>query len=170
VALPTLTRNPYDFVALSGNVSFDDQVPNTRGAQGFAINGQRASSTNILLDGAANNDEFTASVGEPIPLDAVQELSVITSNFSAQYGRATGGIVNVVTMSGSNEFHGSVDYFFRNESMTTRTVDQEARGIARSPFSRHQPAVSLGGPIRNNASQFFFAGEYTRVRSTKTRG
>src|ERR1043166_8583590 len=166
-ALPTLTRNPYDFVALGANVTFDDQAV-ARGAGGFSINGQRAASTNVLLDGAANNDEFTASVGEPVPLDAVQELSVITSNFSAQYGRATGGIVNVVTKSGSNEFHGTADYFFRNEKTTTQTVDQEARGIERSPFSRHQPSFSLGGPIRRNVAQFFLAGEYIRVRSTKT--
>lgn len=167
-ALPTLTRNPYDFVALSGNVSLDDQVPNARGAQGFAINGQRASSTNVLMDGAANNDEFTASVGQAIPLEAVQELSVITSNFSAQYGRATGGIVNLVTRAGSNQFHGSGDYFFRNESMTTETVDQQSRGITKSPFSRHQPTFTVGGPIIKNVAQFFVAGEYTRVRSTKT--
>ncbi len=166
--LPTLTRNPYDFVALAGNVSLDDQVPNARGAGGFAINGQRASSTNILLDGAANNDEFTASIGEPVPLDAVQELSIISSNFSAQYGRATGGIVNVVTKAGSNQFHGTADYFFRNDSMTGQTVDQESRGIAKSQFSRHQPSFSLGGPIRKDRAQFFVAGEYTRVRSTKT--
>ena len=135
---------------------------------GFAINGQRASSTNILLDGAANNDEFTASIGEPVPLDAVQELSIISSNFSAQYGRATGGIVNVVTKAGSNQFHGTADYFFRNDSMTGQTVDQESRGTSKSQFSRHQPSFSLGGPIRKDRAQFFVAGEYTRVRSTKT--
>ncbi len=133
--LPTLTRNPYDFIALAGNLSRDDQVPALRGAQGFAINGQRASSSNVLLDGAANNDEFTASVGEAVPLGAVQEFSVISSNFSAQYGRATGGIVNLITKSGSNEFHGSADYFFRNELMMTPTVDQVSRGIAKNPFS-----------------------------------
>jgi hypothetical protein len=166
--LPTLTRNPYDFVALSGNVSLDDQVTPVRGAQGYAINGQRASSSNVLLDGASNNDEFTASIGQAVPLDAVQEFSVITSNFSAQYGRATGGVVNLITKAGSNEFHGTADYFFRNDSMTSQTVDQESRGMAKNPFSRHQPSFSFGGPVRRNVAQFFVAGEYIYVRSTKT--
>ncbi len=67
--LPTLTRNPYALVAISGNASDDNA--GGRGV-GFAINGQRAESTNILLDGAANNDEFTASVGQAVPLDSVQ--------------------------------------------------------------------------------------------------
>jgi hypothetical protein len=132
--LPTITRNPYELIAIAGNVSQDDQIVNNgftsqRGAGGYNINGQRAASTNVLLDGAANNDEYTGSVGEPVPLDAVQEFSVITSNFSAQFGRATGGIVNVITKAGSNAFHGTGYEFFRNETMASRTVDQEARDI-----------------------------------------
>jgi outer membrane receptor protein involved in Fe transport len=171
--LPTITRNPYELIAIAGNVSQDDQIVNNgftsqRGAGGYNINGQRAASTNVLLDGAANNDEYTGSVGEPVPLDAVQEFSVITSNFSAQYGRATGGIVNVITKSGSNAFHGTGYEFFRNEKMASRTVDQEARDITKDPFNRHQPGFSIGGPIMKDKAQFFVAGEFIRVRSTKT--
>ena len=183
--LPTLTRNPYDFIALAGNLSRDDQVPASRGAQGFAINGQRASSSNVLLDGAANNDEFTASVGEAVPLGAVQEFSVISSNFSAQYGRATGGIVNLITRSGSNEFHGSADYFFRNELMMTPTVDQvwaaftsRCRGICRySPGS----AIPFGGPqtllqfhhdqtLLKGRHDLRFGGSYARIMDDRTFG
>src|SRR6185437_3778671 len=76
--LPNLTRNPYQFVGLAGAVS--GVGLGTRGA-GFAINGQREASTNILLDGGSNNDEFAGSIGQQIPLDAVQEFSVLTSNF-----------------------------------------------------------------------------------------
>ena len=83
--LPTITRNPYALVSISGNVSPGD--PSGRGT-GFAINGQRAASTNILLDGGENVDNFTAVVGQSIPLDAVGEFRIITSNFSAEYGRA----------------------------------------------------------------------------------
>ena len=107
--LPTLTRNPYDLVALAGNVTErppDTPITSRRGT-GFSLNGLRASGTNILLDGAANNNEFDTTVGQDVPLDSVQEFSVVTNNFSAQYGRATGGIVNVVTKSGTNEFHGT---------------------------------------------------------------
>src|SRR5207244_8666305 len=82
--LPTSpTRNPYALVGISGNVSED--MNSNRGA-GFAINGQRSASTDILLDGGENVDTFTAGVGQAIPLDSVQEFSVLTNNFTAEYG------------------------------------------------------------------------------------
>src|SRR5947209_199738 len=130
--LPTLTRNPYSLVQLSGNAVNDSEVSN-RGT-GFAINGQRSASTNILLDGGENVDAFTATVGENVPLDSVQEFRVITSNFSAEYGRASGGIVNVTTKSGSNEFHGTLFEFNRVSRLASNTFDNNARGIARPHF------------------------------------
>jgi len=164
--LPTLTRNAYDLVALAGNVSNAGRVDvgENRGA-GFNINGQRQASTNILLDGAANNDEFTSSVGQLVPLDSVQEFSVITSNFSAQFGRASGGIVNVATKSGTNELHGTAYEFFRNDGLSTNTFDNKARGIDKGEFTRHQAGFSLGGPIQKDKLHFFLSGEYIRVRS-----
>src|SRR4029079_15672882 len=101
--LPTITRDPYALADLAGTASDQDSG---RGA-GFSLNGLRGASTNVLLDGAANNDEFSGSIGQQVPLDAVQEFSVITNSFSAQYGRATGGIVNLALKSGSNAIHGS---------------------------------------------------------------
>jgi hypothetical protein len=124
VELPTITRNPYALVQLSGNIATANPVdsgPTDRGV-GVAINGQRSSSTNITLDGADNNDNFTATVGQNIPLDSVQEFSVITSNFSAEFGRATGGIVNVATKAGTNEFHGSVYEFNRISDLASNTL------------------------------------------------
>ena len=102
--LPSLSRNPYDFVATIPNVSETD--PSGRGV-GFSINGLRSAGTNILLDGVANNDEFTATAGQQIPLDAVQEYSITTSDFTAEVGRASAGVVNLVTKSGTNSFHGT---------------------------------------------------------------
>jgi hypothetical protein len=117
--LPLLTRDPYDLVSLAGNVQDQprEQIDNgaTRGA-GFSLNGQRASGTNILLDGSANNNEFDTTVGQDVPLDSVQEFSVVTNNFSAQYGRASGGIVNVITKSGGNTFSGTAYEFFRSST------------------------------------------------------
>src|ERR1700686_1929110 len=103
--LPSLTRNAYDFVLTAGNVSEGDN--GNRGV-GVSINGQRSASTNILLDGAENVDLFTASVGQQIPLDSVQEFKLSTSNFTADYGRASGGGGNVSTKSGTNSFQGSL--------------------------------------------------------------
>jgi hypothetical protein len=168
--LPTLTRNPYDLVALAGNVTErppDIPVTATRGT-GFSINGLRAAGTNILLDGAANNNEFDTTVGQAVPLDSVQEFSVVSNNFSAQYGRATGGIVNVVTKSGTNEFHGTGYDFFRNDKLASNTPDNVANGIAQGQFKRNQTGYSVGGPIRKDKIQFFSSLEYIGVRSSDT--
>jgi hypothetical protein len=163
--LPTIARSPYALAALAGTAS--DQDPSGQGA-GVSLNGLRGASTNVLLDGAANNDEFGATVGQQVPLDAVQEFSVISNNFAAQYGRATGGIVNVLSKSGTNELHGSAYEFFRNDSLSTNTFDNKARGIEKSPFDRNQYGGSLGGPIKRDRAFFFGNVEYIRVRSNAT--
>ena len=173
--LPTITRNVYDLVSIAGNVSggvVDEEVgtewtETTRGT-GYNINGMRASSTNVLLDGAANNNEFDTTVGQEVPLDSVQEFSVITSNFSAQYGRASGGIVNVLTKSGTNNFHGSGYEFYRNDRLATNTFDNKANGIEKDEFTRHQMGFSIGGPVKRDRMHFFGNLEYIRVRSNAT--
>ena len=163
--LPTITRNVYDLVGVAGNVTQD--AASNRGT-GFAINGQRSASTNILLDGSANNDEFRAGVGQQVPLDSVQEFSVVTGNFSAQYGRATGGVVNVVTKSGTNSVRGTAYDFYRSDKLATNTVDNRAKGIKKGEFTRHQAGFSIGGPIKRDRMHFFSNAEYIRVRSTDT--
>ncbi len=160
--LPNLTRNPYQFVELAGNVS--EGGVGTRGA-GFAINGQREASTNILLDGGSNNDEFNGNVGQQIPLDAVGEFSVLTSNFTAEYGRASGGIVNVASKSGSNEYHGTVYEFNRVSGLSSNSFENNALAIPESVFTRNQFGYSFGGPIKKNKLFFFSSTEWTRVRS-----
>jgi outer membrane receptor protein involved in Fe transport len=163
--LPNLTRNPYEFVALAGNVS--GAGLGTRGA-GFAVNGQRESSTNVLLDGGSNNDEFSGSIGQQIPLDAVQEFSVLTSNFTAEYGRASGGVVNVVSKSGTNEFHGTAYEFNRVSDLSSNSFQNNANGQPKSAFTRNQFGYSFGGPILKNKLFFFSSTEWTRVRSAAT--
>lgn len=171
--LPTITRNVYDLVAVAGNVSGgkvadgEEWTTTTRGT-GYNINGQRASSTNILLDGSANNNEFDTTVGQNVPLDSVQEFSVVTSNFSAQYGRATGGIVNVLTKSGTNSFRGTGYDFYRSDKLATNTFDNKANDIEKGEFKRHQMGFSIGGPIRRDKMHFFSNLEYIRVRSADT--
>ena len=164
--LPTLTRNPYALVGLSGNVSPAD--PSGRGT-GFAINGQRAASTNILLDGGENVDAFRATVGQSVPLDAVGEFRVITSNFSAEYGRASGGIVNVTTRSGSNDFNGTVYAFNRISRLASNGFARNAARLPKGVFTRNQFGYSLGGPMVENKAFFFSSTEWIRVRSTGDR-
>jgi len=163
--LPTITRNVYDLVGVAGNVAPDDQ--SGRGT-GYAINGQRSSSTNILLDGSANNDEFDATVGQEVPLDSVQEFSVVSSNFSAQYGRASGGIVNVLTKSGTNQFRGTGYEFYRSDKLATNSYDNKSNEIEKGQFTRHQMGFSIGGPIRRDKVHFFSNLEHIRVRSSET--
>ncbi|MGA9355466.1 MAG: carboxypeptidase regulatory-like domain-containing protein [Terriglobales bacterium] len=171
--LPSLTRNPYDFVAISGNVSNGDSTSNgemagqelsSRGV-GFAINGQRESGTEILLDGVENVSVFGASIGENIPLDGVQEYSVITNNFSAEYGRASGGVVNVSTKSGSNNWHGTAWEFNRLSAYTANTYNNVALDEPKGQYTRNQFGFEVGGPIMKNKLFVSESTEWTRVRS-----
>ncbi|HZJ31622.1 MAG TPA: carboxypeptidase regulatory-like domain-containing protein [Vicinamibacterales bacterium] len=173
--LPTLTRNPYDLVALSGNVkeANSDEGALVGGEQGgrgtgFSINGARTASTNIMLDGGDNNYLFTAGIGQEIPLDAVQEFSVITNNFSAQYGRASGGIVNLVTKSGTNRVTGTGYEFFRNEKLASNSPDNIANDKEKDTFKRSQLGYSVGGPIVKDRVHFFSSLEYIGIRSQTT--
>ncbi len=166
--LPTLTRNPYALVQLSGNVAYDPNGSTSSGTGdgvGYSINGARAASTNILLDGADNNNTFAAKVGQTVPLDSVQEFRVITSNFSAEYGRASGGIVNVATKAGSNEFHGSAFEFNRVSALASSSFNDNAQGLPKGVFTRNQFGYSLGGPVLKNKLFFFNSTEWTRIRS-----
>ena len=194
--LPSLTRNPYDFVALAGNVSGGDNSTNSgataidatgsgqnqtdRGV-GYAINGQRQSGTEILLDGVENVSIFGAGIGEDIPLDATQEFSVITSNYSAQYGRASGGVINVTTKQGTNNFHGSASEFNRLSAYTANTYANDAANFAflqgggtgplpspKGTYTRNQFGYAAGGPIMKNKIFIFQSTEWIRVRSAAT--
>jgi hypothetical protein len=191
--LPSLTRNPYDFIALAGNVSGGDNSTNSgtsaidqlgsgqnqqnRGV-GYSINGQRESGTEILLDGVENISVYTQAIGEDIPLDATQEFSVITSNYSAEYGRASGGVINVTTKAGSNQFHGSGWEYNRLSAYTANTYGNDAANAAaggtgplpdpKGIYTRNQFGYSVGGPIKKNKIFIFESTEWTRVRSAAT--
>ncbi len=175
-ALPSLTRNPYDFVALAGIVSKGDSTtPNPMGSQnqtgrgvGFAINGQRSSGTEILLDGMENADLFTAGTGTAIPVDSVQEYSVITNNFGAEYGRASGGVVNLTTKSGTNAFHGSVWEFNRLSAYTANTFNNVANDIPKGDYTRNQFGAQGGGALIKNKLFVYATAEWLRVRSNPT--
>ncbi len=174
--LPTLTRNPYALVQLAGTaVTIDPEAqdPNTTASDrgvGFNINGQRSSSTNVLLDGADNNDTYASDVGNAVPLDSVQEFSVLANNFSAEFGRAGGGIVNVATKSGTNEFHGTVYEFNRVSALATESAQLKGSFTPsqKGVFTRNQFGYSVGGPVIKDKLLFFQSTEWLRVRSQDT--
>jgi hypothetical protein len=162
--LPTSpTRNPYTLVGTSGNVAEDSS--SLRGA-GYAINGLRSASTDILLDGSENVDSFTAAVGQTVPLDSVQEFTVLTNNFTAEFGRASGGVVNLVTKSGTNSFHGSAYEYNRISALSANTFQNDATQTPKGVFTRNDFGFALGGPVKKNKLFFFDNAEWIRVRSS----
>ena len=171
--LPSLTRNPYDFVALSGNVSNGDnsasnnasQNNTTRGVS-FSLNGSRTSGTEILLDGVENISVFGDTVAAIVPVDAVQEYRVITNNFSPEYGRASGGVVSVATVAGTNTLHGRLWEFNRISATTANTVTNAQDGVPKGVYTRNQFGGIVSGPILKDKLFFMGAAEFTRVRSS----
>ncbi len=177
--LPSLSRNPYDFVSIAGNISSGDKVTasgatsttgdqnqTTRGV-GYSMNGQRSTGTQILLDGVENNDTFvTGPALTQIPIDSVQEYRVITSNFGPEYGRASGGVVNVITKSGTNRFHGGAWAFNRLSAYTSNTATNVQSGIPKGNYTRNQFGFDIGGPILKDRLFFFESTEWIRVRGT----
>jgi len=179
-SLPSLNRNPYDFVILSGNVSNGDntnasmnssQNLSSRGV-GYAINGQREASTEILLDGVENIGVFTVVAGQTIPVDSIQEFSIITNNFGPEFGRASGGIVNVDTKSGTNDYHGSLFEYNRVSALTANTFGNDSENAVagsdvapKGIYVRNQFGFNVGGPIIKNKLFGFFSQEFVRVRS-----
>jgi len=170
--LPSLNRNVYDFVGTAGNVSSgdrmgsaSDQNTGTRGV-GYVINGQRSSGSEILLDGAENVDLFTAQVGQTVSPDVVQEYRIVTNNFEAQYGRASGGVVNVITKGGTNNFHGTAWEYNRLSAYTANTFDNDSNNVPKGHYARNQFGYGVGGPIVKDKLFFYQSTEFTRVRSS----
>ncbi len=141
-----------------------------RGERGFgaqlSISGGKPVQNNYRLDGISLNDYANGApgsvVGQALGVDAIQEFSVITSNYSTEYGRTSGGVVNAVTRSGTNQFHGSAYEFLRNSALDARNFF-ETDTIA--PFKRNQFGVSGGGPIKKDRT-FVFA-DYEGIRQSK---
>ncbi len=125
----------------------------------LSVAGSQGTSTNYLMDGADNNDAFS-NVNLPFPFpDAIQEFSVQTSGLSAQYGLHPGSVVNIVTRSGTNAFHGTVFDFFRNGALNAVSYFS----VAQDSLKRNQFGGTLGGPIVRN--KLFFFGGYQGTRT-----
>jgi outer membrane receptor protein involved in Fe transport len=162
--LPSINRSPYDFMAvMPGAVRSDDG-----GGVGLAMNGARTASANYLLNGAENNDAFMSAPAQDVPLDSIEEFSVQTNHFSAEYGRNSGFIANVVTKAGTDRFHGSLYDYIRNSALAANPYDNNAHGFPRPVFNRHQFGGTVGGPIRHGKLFFFASAEPIIVRSSTT--
>ena len=128
----------------------------------FSLAGAPAYSNNLTIDGLDNNDDRAARERFQPSLDAVAEVQVITNQFSAEYGRASGGRVNLRTRSGSQQFRGSAIYYFRDEALNANTFRNNSLGLARLPFQEHVTGFTFGGPLRSQ-SVFFASYEVSKV-------
>lgn len=141
--------------ALQGDTK---QVP---GAEAIAVNGARPDQIGYNLDGA-NNEDLMSNTNDPFPFpDALQEFSVQTNSFDAQYGNNAGAVVNVVTKSGTNNWHGDLFEFVRNGAFNARNYFADKV----DPLKRNQFGGTVGGPIHKNTSFIFFGWQKTIIRS-----
>lgn len=176
--LPLNGRSWTDLAALQPGVSTIQTQPSfatgaDRGNRGFGqqltISGARPQQNNYRLDGISLNDYANGApgsvLGGNLGVDAIQEFSVLTSNYSAEYGKTSGGVVNAITRSGTNSFHGSVYEFLRNSALDAANFFENAGGIPKAPFKKNQFGGAIGGPIIKNRT-FFFA-DYEGVRQSK---
>ena len=173
--LPLNGRSWTDLAALQPGVDTIQTQPSfstgaDRGNRGFGqqltISGARPQQNNYRLDGVSLNDYANGApgsvLGGSLGVDAIQEFSVLTSNYSAEYGKTSGGVVNAITRSGTAAFHGSVYEFLRNSALDARNFFD---GSQIPPFKRNQFGGSIGGPIIKERTFFFF--DYEGIRQSK---
>jgi hypothetical protein len=177
--LPLAIRNWDDLLALVPGVQGDRYTEQGGGTSfgrtgGINVHGARALQNNFLLDGVDNNSisenvqELTTQVSRP-SVDAIQEFKVVTSPYSAEYGRSPGAAVSVSTKSGTNAFHGTGYEYFRNEKMDTIDFFSERAGAAKPQNDQNQYGGNLGGPLVRDHAFFFSDFEGTRITRGVTR-
>ncbi len=167
--LPLIDRNVIALVNLAPGVTeMDDQCDATCTGTNFVSNGSRGSTADILTDGASvtnsePNGGITAATYVPSP-EAVEEFKVQQTNFSAEYGFSGASVVNMITRSGTNKFHGSAYEFFRDDSLDANNWFSNHNGDPIPPLRRNNYGFTIGGPIIKNKTFFFF--DYDRLRSS----
>ncbi len=160
--LPSFSRNALEYALMAPGVELDtsqiaggSQVLNIQGTYA-SVNGNRNQRNSFYLDGSDNSGSYRNSALQFPNPDAVREVQVSTSNTSAEFGRQSGGTFNVVTKSGTNEFHGSGFYFFRNKNLNANSWSRNRNASPRPDDNWRQLGGTLGGPIWKDRT-FFFA-------------
>src|SRR5271168_408958 len=153
--MPLNGRDTLDLALLQPGVT--ESNDDNGGAGSYSIAGGRTDSVTFLLDGGLNNDLIdNSNLLDPNP-DAIAEFRLLTSNYTAEYGRNGGGIISEVIKSGSNQIHGSAFEFFRNRVLDANDFFNIPLGIPRLDLKRNQFGGTLGGPIRKDKIFFFLA-------------
>lgn len=160
--LPLVDRDTLQLGLLQAGVFTPD--PDDGSGNPFSVSGQRSESLTFLLDGA-NNTDFLGNniVVSPNP-DAVEEFKILTNNYDAEYGRTSGGIVNQITKSGTNAFHGDAFEFVRNDVLNAT----DALLPVKAAYQRNEFGGTLGGPVKKDKAFFFVAYQGTRRQEGQT--
>ncbi|HEX5966722.1 MAG TPA: carboxypeptidase regulatory-like domain-containing protein [Pyrinomonadaceae bacterium] len=158
--LPINERNYLSFATISSTVGRDNGRPiGPAPTTGLNFGGQRGRSNLVQVDGADNTDNSVNAAKSTVSQEAVQEFQVVSNSFAAEFGRSAGGVVNVVTKSGTRELHGNVFGFLRHRSFQARNAFAP---IEDPPFTRTQYGFTIGGPFNPEHTFFFFAFEQRR--------
>ena len=166
--LPTNGRNSYSFAALVPGVlappGFTHTAFDGYADQAVSINGARPNMNIFLLDGGINTEPAFNGPGYFPSIDLVQEYKVQTNNFSAEFSNAAGGVINVVTKSGTNKIHGSAYEFYRSDTLSANDFFSDRLGVPKGVFKFNQFGGTVGGPIFHDRT--FFFGNYEGFRQT----
>jgi hypothetical protein len=167
--LPINGRNYINFTLTDSQV-VRDNAPNTGAAptSGLTMSGQRARSNLVNVDGADATDNSVNGVRSTVSQEAVQEFQIITNSYASEYGRASGGVVNIITRSGSNDFHGDIFGYLRNrnfQAVNPFAVCQKPP-CSKPAYTRVQGGLAFGGPIKKDKSYYYFSYEITRRHET----
>jgi len=173
--LPLNGRRYTDLATLTSGVSKITEGPvngsatPTNGNAGgdFSVNGTRGDQNNFILDGVDNNSNDNGDLAFVTSVDAIAEFKVQTSNYSSEFGRSGGAIINATTKSGTNEIHGSAWEFLRNDVLDARGYF-ESPDQPKAPYRQNQFGGTIGGPIVKNKAFFFGDYEGTRIGSAET--
>lgn len=170
--MPTVGRNPLQFALLVPGVraagSYGDLPVSAFGGGRASIGGGGVSTNNYMVDGIASENFTSGSLQTPLSVDATEEFRLIVRNPSAEYGRTGGGIINLISKSGTNALHGSLYEFNRNKALRANDFFSNRAGRARQPFNFNQWGATLGGPIKNDKTFFFFNWEQFKQRTLAT--
>jgi len=135
--------------------------PTKPGQLTVALNGGSGRNVNFIIDGGDNTDDTIGGALQNFNLESVQEFNIQTQQYKAEYGRSTGGVLTVVTKTGTNNFDGAAWGFFRKDSLASKTETEKLAGVDKQKLDRKQYGASLGGPIVKDKAHFFATYEKT---------